>query len=86
MRKIIFIRDELIENTGIPAKTLEEWGRLQLIKPDGFTKAQIPFYSKETLERINKIKGLLELGYGIKDIQKILKKVGVPKSPPQKNP
>jgi DNA-binding transcriptional MerR regulator len=86
MRKIIFVRDELIENTGIPTKALDEWGRLQLIKPDGFTKDQIPFYSKETLERINKIKGLLELGYGIKDIQKIIKKVGVPKSPPQKDP
>jgi DNA-binding transcriptional MerR regulator len=85
MKKIIFVRDELIENTGVQATTLKEWGRFQLIKPDGFTKDQIPFYSKETLERINKIKGLLELGYGIRDIQKIIKKIGVPKSPPQKN-
>jgi DNA-binding transcriptional MerR regulator len=85
MRKIILTRDELIENTGIPAKTLEEWSRLQLLKPDGFTKDQLPIYSKETHERIYKIKGLLELGYGIKDIHKIIKKVGVPKSSPEKN-
>jgi DNA-binding transcriptional MerR regulator len=81
MRKIIFVRDELIKEAGVTAKTLKDWGSLQLLKPDGFTKDQIPFYSKETLERIKYIKGLVELGYGIKDIQKIIKKVGIPKSP-----
>jgi len=78
--KIVFIRDELMEEAGINAKTLKEWDRLQLLKPDGFTKDQIPFYSNDTLERIKHIKGLLELGYAVKDIQKIIKKVGVPKA------
>ncbi len=85
MRKIIFVRDEIIEEAGITAKTLKEWGRLQLLKPDGFTKDQIPFYSKDTIERVKHIKGLLELGYGIEDIKKIIKKVGVPKSSPEQN-
>ena len=67
--KTIFVRDELLGEVGITAKTLKEWGRLQLLKPDGFTKGQIPFYSKDTLERIKHIKGVLELGYGIKDLQ-----------------
>ncbi len=80
MGKTIFIKDELLEQLEIKAKTLKEWERLQLLKPDGFTKDQIPFYSKDTLERIKHIKGLLELGYGIGDIQKIIKKVGVPKT------
>jgi DNA-binding transcriptional MerR regulator len=80
MKKIIFIRDELIKDADITAKTLKEWSELQLLKPDGFTKDQIPFFSKETLERIKHIKGLLELGYGIKDIHKIIKKIGVPKT------
>ena len=83
--KIIFIRDELMEEAGIKAKTLKEWDRLQLLKPDGFTKDQIPFYSNDTLERIKHIKGLLELGYEVKDIQKIIKKVGVPKAYPDQN-
>jgi DNA-binding transcriptional MerR regulator len=79
LKKTIFVRDEFMEEAGINAKTLKEWDRLQLLKPDGFTKGQIPFYSTETLERIKHIKGLLELGYAIKDIQKIIKKIGVPK-------
>jgi len=83
--KIIFVRDELMEETGITAKTLKEWDRLQLLKPDGFTKGRIPFYSKDTLERIKHIKSLLELGYGIEDIYKIIKKVGVPKTFTGKN-
>jgi DNA-binding transcriptional MerR regulator len=78
MKKTIFIRDEFMEKAGITAKTLEEWGNLQLLKPDGFTKDQIPFYSKETLERTQHIKGLLELGYGMRDIHKIIKRVGIP--------
>ena len=85
LEKIIFIRDELMEEAGIKAKTLKEWDRLQLLKPDGFTKDQIPFYSNDTLERIKHIKGLLELGYEVKDIQKIIKKVGVPKAYPDQN-
>jgi DNA-binding transcriptional MerR regulator len=85
MGKTIIVRNELMEEAGISTKTLKEWDRLQLLKPDGFTKDQIPFYSKDTLERIKHIKGLLELGYGIKDIQKIIKKVGVPKTFPNQN-
>jgi len=69
-----------MEEAGITEKTLTEWDRLQLVKPDGFTKDQIPFYSKETLERIKHIKGLLELGYGIRDIHQIFKRVGIPKT------
>jgi DNA-binding transcriptional MerR regulator len=80
MEKTIFVRAELLEQVKIRAKTLIEWEKLQLLKPDGLTKDEIPFYSKDTLERITHIKGLLELGYGIKDIQKIIKKVGVPKT------
>jgi DNA-binding transcriptional MerR regulator len=80
MKKIIFVRDEFMEEAGIKADTLNEWDRLQLVKPDGFTKDQIPFYSKETLERIKHIKGLLDLGYGIKDTHKIIKRVGIPKT------
>lgn len=80
MEKTIYVKDEVIEETGITAKTLKEWEKLQLLKPDGFTKDQIPFYSKETFERIKHIKGLLELGYGIKDIHKIIKRIGIPKA------
>lgn len=80
MRKIIFLKEELMKETGITEEVFKEWGNLQLLKPDGFTKDQIPFYSKETLERIKHIKGLLELGYALQDIHKIIKKVGIPKT------
>ncbi len=80
MRKIIFLKDELKKEVGITEEVFNEWGKLQLLNPDGFTKDQIPFYSKETLERSKHINGLLELGYAIQDIHKIIKKVGIPKT------
>jgi DNA-binding transcriptional MerR regulator len=80
MEKTIFVRDEFMEKAGITAKMLKEWSNLQLLKPDGFTKDQIPFYSKETFERIKHIKGLLELGYGMREIHQIIKRIGIPKT------
>jgi len=85
MEKTIFAMDELMGEARITAKMLEDWERIQILKPDGFAKGHIPFYSKETLERIKHIKGLLELGYAMEDIHKIIKKVGVPKPVPDQN-
>ena len=79
MKKIVFIRDELIKHVSVTEKTIGEWEQLKLLKPDGFTKDQIPFYSENTVEQITHIKNLLDLGYRLEDIQRIIKKVGLPK-------
>jgi len=79
MKKVIFIRNELIAQANVTEKILKEWEQLKLLKPDGFTNDQIPFYSESTVEKITYIKKLLDLGYRLEDIQRIIKKVGLPK-------
>lgn len=80
MEKSIYIRKEFIAKVSISEKTLEEWEKLKLIKPVGFTDDHTPFYSEATIERVDRIQKLLELGYGLEEIQKIIKKIGLPKT------
>ena len=79
MNKNIFTRDEFLAKHDIREATLREWESARLIKPAGYTDGKIPVYSEETGERIGAIQRLTELGYEIEEIQKILKKVGLPK-------
>jgi DNA-binding transcriptional MerR regulator len=80
LKKIIFVRNEVLDQAKIAEGTLQEWERLKLIKPDGLTSGQVPFYSGYTFEKINHIKRMTDLGYNPADIQKIIKKVGFPNS------
>lgn len=80
MKKSIFIREEFLEKAGISEARLSEWEKNKLIKPVGFTDDQVPFYTDQTLEHVNQILKLQELGYGSEEIQKIIRKVGLPKT------
>ncbi|MGD9489049.1 MAG: MerR family transcriptional regulator [Calditrichaceae bacterium] len=85
MKKKIFVQDEFISKLKVSKKALQEWENLKLIKPSGYTDDQLPFYSEGTIERVNQIQKLLDLGYKIDEIQKIIKKIGLPKSNDRKN-
>lgn len=76
----LLIRKEMIEKAKISEKLLNEWEELKIIKPTGFTDDKIPFYTLQTVEYINKMKKFLDIGYTHEEIQKILKKVGLPKN------
>ena len=78
MKKKMFFKDELLTEAGIDEKILGEWQKVKLIKPDGVTSDNIPFYLRRNLERVLHVKRLLDLGYQLEDIQKIIKKVGLP--------
>ena len=78
MNKNIFTRDEFIAKFNLPDASLREWERAKLLKPAGFTDEKIPLYSEEMSERVAAIKKLTELGYETAEIQKILKKIGLP--------
>ena len=80
MNNSIFVRNEFIEQVSISEDSLAEWEKLKLIRPVGFTEDQTPFYSQATIERIEHIQKLVELGYGLEEIQKIIKKIGLPKT------
>src|SRR4030042_4390493 len=79
MNKNIFTRDEFLAKLNLLDASLREWEKANLVKPAGDTDGKIPLYSEETGERIGAIQSLAELGYEIEEIQKIRKKVGLPK-------
>jgi len=74
----MLLKDEFLEKTGIEESEFREWQNLKLIKPDGMTNDKVPFFKRNTIEKALKIKNLVDIGYGFKDIQRILKKVGLP--------
>ena len=78
MNKNIFTRDEFIAKFMLQDASLREWEKAKLLKPAGFTDEKIPLYSEEMSERVAAIQKLTELGYETPEIQKILKKIGLP--------
>jgi DNA-binding transcriptional MerR regulator len=80
MNKNIFMRDEFIARFGLQEGTLRDWEKAKLLKPVGFTDDKVPLYSEETTVMIAHIQKLTDLGYETEEIQRILKKVGLPKT------
>jgi DNA-binding transcriptional MerR regulator len=80
MTKNFLIRNEFIEKAKISEKVLKEWETFKIIKPVGFTEDKLPFYTQQAVEQVNNVKKLLDMGYMVEDIQKILKKIGLPKN------
>lgn len=76
----MLLKDELLAETGIGEDMLSDWEKMKLVKADGVTSDGVPFYSRATLDRILGIKELQGVGYGLDDIQRIIKKVGLPGS------
>jgi DNA-binding transcriptional MerR regulator len=81
MNKNVFTRDEFVAKLGLQETAFAEWEKLKLLKPAGYSDEKVPLYSEEAEEKTRHIQKLTELGYGLEDIQKILKKVGLPKMP-----
>jgi DNA-binding transcriptional MerR regulator len=79
MNKNIFSRDEFMAKFKLEETSFREWEKANLLKPAGFTDEKIPLYSEEMSGRAAAIQKLTELGYEIEEIQRILKKVGLPK-------
>jgi DNA-binding transcriptional MerR regulator len=84
MNKNIFTRDEFVAKLNIEDASLREWEKAKLLKPAGFTDEKIPLYSEEMSERVAAIQKLTELGYETAEIQKILKKIGLPRASEEK--
>ncbi len=80
MKKVVFSKDELIVKAKTAEKTLTEWEKIKLLKPDGMTNGKVPFYKEHTFEKVLHIKRLLDMGYELGDISKIIRKVGMPQT------
>lgn len=78
MQKSIYEKDELLKKVAINDTDLNNWERLKLVSPVGYSDEKVPLYSGDMVEKIIHIKRLLDFGYGLGEIQKIIKKVGLP--------
>lgn len=80
MNKDIFTRADLIQKAGIADETLAAWLKVKLLKPAGFAEDKAPLFTDEALARVEHIRKLEALGYGLEEIQKIIRKIGLPKT------
>jgi DNA-binding transcriptional MerR regulator len=80
MNKSIFTREEILARTGVSEDILGRWIREKLVRPAGYTDDHRPLFSEETAARLDNILKLQELGYGPDEIQKIIKKIGLPRT------
>ena len=78
MAKNFLLRPEFIEKTKIPEKVLKAWEKFKIIRPSGLTEDKITFYTQDLVEHSSNIKKLIDMGYNLEEIRKILKKVGPP--------
>jgi DNA-binding transcriptional MerR regulator len=80
MNNRFLTRDEVLQKIPVSEETLGAWIKDKLVKPAGFADDHTPLFSAETLGRLEHILKLKDLGYGTEEIQKIVKKFGLPKS------
>ena len=80
MGKEIMTKDELAEKTGTPTIELDLWTKAKILKPVGFSEDKSPVYAASEADRVAHVRKLRELGYGLEEIQKIVKKYGWPQS------
>ncbi len=74
----IYIREEFRNKVRVDEALLQAWEAAKLITPVGFTEEKVPFYSEAAIQQVVQIKKLSELGYGLEEIRKIIKQVGLP--------
>ncbi|TFG74901.1 MAG: MerR family transcriptional regulator [Chrysiogenales bacterium] len=85
MKNAVFERHELCRRLGIEGKTLDEWLQCKIIGPFGFSDDHTPLFTESAVVDGEHIKRLRELGYDIKEIQKIIRKIGLPRVGDRKN-
>jgi len=79
MKEDILTKQDLLRKTGIGEADLASWIREKIVRPTGFTDDKEPLFAADITERIDSLRKLAELGYGLPEIHKIMKKVGLPK-------
>lgn len=78
MNQKIYLQAELVSKLHISLPQLLDWEREKLIKPAGVDEDKTPFYTQDTYNECEKILKLIELGYELASISKIIKKIGLP--------
>jgi DNA-binding transcriptional MerR regulator len=76
--RTVYTAGELAERAGIDTEILDRWIGAGLVQPDGKGATGVPFFSESVIERVGHIRQFLDMGYGEEEIEKILRKVGLP--------
>jgi DNA-binding transcriptional MerR regulator len=80
MKKAVFEREELCRRLGIDGGTLDEWQDNRIFGPFAVGDNRTPLYTESAVAAGEQIKKLKELGYGTREIRKIIRKIGLPRS------
>ncbi|MEN6311257.1 MAG: MerR family transcriptional regulator [Acidobacteriota bacterium] len=78
MNQDILTSQDLARRAGVAEDVLDGWIKAKLLRPAGFADDQTPLFPVGALERVGQVRKLAELGYSLENIQKIIKKVGLP--------
>jgi len=80
MKKEIITNKEIIDQTAIDSNLFQKLIERKLIKSLGTVDENVVVFEKQTVQQIQQIQQFLSMGYLIDDVEKILKKVGLPLS------
>lgn len=93
MNNDVLALSDLALKAGVSSDEVVAWTKAKLVRPAGYADDKSPLYAAEALDRITHIRKLEDLGYGREEIQKIVRKVGLPagngetgKKKPKKEP
>ncbi|MBM4175563.1 MAG: MerR family transcriptional regulator [Ignavibacteria bacterium] len=78
MKNNFYTEEELLNKISLSTKDFEELKSHALIAPVIKNKGNTALYDSDSILALEKIIHLKELGYGIEEIKKIIKKVGLP--------
>ncbi len=93
MNKDVLTLTDLATKAGVAPDEIGAWTKAKLVRPAGYSDDKSPLFAREALDRIAHVRKLEDLGYGREEIQKIIRKVGLPtgdgdkrKTKPKKDP
>jgi len=78
MNQDIFTAEDLARKTGVGEDCIAEWVKAKLLRPAGYADDRTPLFPAGILGRVAHVRKLADLGYRPEEIQKIIKKVGLP--------
>ncbi|RJO66649.1 MAG: MerR family transcriptional regulator [Myxococcales bacterium] len=81
----IYTVEEAAEKIKIAADLLHAWVREEIAPPSFLADGKEPLFADDDLARLEQIRRLHEIGFGIQEIKKISRKIGLPKPEPKKD-
>ncbi|HOT96531.1 MAG TPA: MerR family transcriptional regulator [bacterium] len=78
MENNLYDQQEFLQKTGLSPEDLAQWEKNHLLHSEVRIDNNLPGYTEEHLRAAQQIQNLVQIGYSLPEIRKILKKVGLP--------